>query len=198
MMSCPNLTRRCGLENLKYIFGLLIAFALPACSSTFFVDQGHIDDINGVKFDIRPPYLFVKKAFKLRGENLSSEQLETLREAMPNIAFMTHQILSAENPKVVQDLERLRIRNIRQGLGLNHNTPLYVKTIQHWVVSAHAIEFTTDYFYSEHQRPAVTFRDNYRFAKTDAGWQFSGHPMAQPEGVLSCTQTPAGWMRCDK
>jgi hypothetical protein len=44
----------------------------------------------------------------------------------------------------------------------------------------------------------VTFRDNYRFAKTDLGWQFSGHPLAQPEGVLICTHTPAGWMRCDQ
>jgi hypothetical protein len=193
-----QLAKQFSPKNVKFALGLLMAFSLPACGSAFFVDQGHVDDIDGVKFDITQPYLFVKKAFKLRGENLSVLQLETLRDAMPSIAVMTHQILGAENAQALADLERQGVRNLRQRLGLHPNTPLYVKTIQHWVVTTHTIEFTTDYFYSENRRPAVTFRDNYRFAKTDLGWQFSGHPLAQPEGVLICTHTPAGWMRCDQ
>jgi hypothetical protein len=193
-----SLAARCSTDPLKFILGLAMALALPSCSSAFFVDQGHIDEINGVKFAIEPPFLFVKKAFKLRGENLSAAQLEILRLAMPHIALMTHQILSAENPNLIQDLDRLGVRNIRQLLHLNQSTPLYVKTIQHWMVNTHTIEFTTDYFYSENHMPALTFRDNYRFAQTDEGWQFSGHPQDLPEGFLTCAKTLAGWLRCEK
>ena len=189
---------QCGSKKLRLLLCLVMALALPSCSSAYFVDQGHIDEINGVKFAIEPPFLFVKKAFKLRGENLSAAQLETLRQAMPHIALLTHQILSAENPEHTQDLEAQGVRNLRQLLHLNQSTPLYVKTIQHWAVTTHTIEFTIDYFYSEKHMPALTFRDKYRFAKTDEGWQFSGHPQDLPEGFLTCAKTLAGWVRCEK
>jgi len=191
-LSAPSSTGK-----LKRFLCLITALALPSCSPAFFVDPGHIDEINGVRFDIQPPFLFVKKAFKLRGEKLSAAQLETLRQAMPDIALLTHQILSAETPQLIQDLERLGVRNLRQRLHLKQGTSLYVKTIQHWAVNTHTIEFTTDYFYSENKTPALTFRDNYRFAKTDRGWQFSGHPKDRPEGFLTCAKTQAGWVQCE-
>ena len=187
-----------GAPIMELILCLALVLTLPACSSAFFVDQGHIDEVDGVRFAIEPPYLFVKKAFKLRGENLSTSQLETLREALPHIAFFTHQIINAENPKHALDLQRQGVRSIRRFQHLNPNTPLYVKTLQHWQIHSHSIEFSTDYFYFENQSPAVTFRDNYQFVKTRTGWQFSGHPKGQADGVLTCTQTSAGWMRCEK
>ena len=179
---------------------LISAFIFPMTASgtvEFFVDQGHHDAVNGVMFAIVSPHLYIKKAFKLRDENLSSAQLLTIREAMPEIAAMTHRVLNGQSsvnaflPAADQPRSVYRIQSLQAP------TQLYVKTLKNWKVSETAIQFTTDYFYSKVRHPTVNFRDNYVFTKTASGWKFSNHATESPDGVLFCSKTTEGWMRCE-
>jgi len=77
------------VNHFQYCFKTLSAFLSwlcllfsCACSSEFFVDKGQRDLIKGVEFEITAPYLFEKKAFKLRGENLSTWQLQQIADAI--------------------------------------------------------------------------------------------------------------------
>ena len=152
-----------------------------------------------------PPYLFIKKAFKLRGENLTSAQLRIIQEAMPAIAGMTHQILTRANNRQTeaqeheheQEHEQVKPRNIYQIQNIEGPTQLYIQTLKNWQVTETSIQFSSDYFYTPSRGPKVNFRDTYVFTKSHNGWQFSKHPRSAPDGVLKCIKTVEGWMRCD-
>ncbi len=182
--------------TMQVVVGFLALF-LSGCASEFFVDEGHVDVVAGVAFKILPPHLFVKKAFKLRDENLDGAQLQTLRDAMPAIAAFTQQLLSTASASHMQASAEPEVRSIRRIQNLDVQTPLYVRTLKNWQVTEADIQFTTDYFYTQQGQPTVNFRDNYRFAKTRHGWQFAGHPSAIPDGVLACHKANSGWMQCD-
>lgn len=181
----------------------------PANAASFFVDKGHTDVVDGVVFEIVPPQLFIKKAFKLRGENLSPAQLRLIREAMPEIADMTQlllrqpisqqaQLQSTPQPTQQRVAENSpQPRSIYQALNIASPTQLYVQTLKNWQVSETAIQFSIDYFYSPTRGGVVNFRDSYVFAKSLRGWHFSLHPSSTPDGILECKKTPDGWMRCE-
>jgi hypothetical protein len=184
-----------------------------AMAATFFVDKGHTDVVDGIPFEIVPPHLFIKKAFKLRGENLTSAQLLLIREAMPSIANMTHKVLtrpinksfpSAEiagetletNKPEALDGARLP-RSIYQLQHIESPTQLFIQTLKNWQVTESSIQFSSDYFYRSDRGPAIYFRDTYLFTKTNGSWRFLQHPNSMPEGVLQCAQSAVGWKRCD-
>ena len=181
--------------------------AVKAASS--FVDKGHTDVVDGVAFEIVPPQLFIKKAFKLRGENLSPAQLRLIREAMPEIADMTQLLLRQpisqqaqwqSTPQRTQQRvaeNKPQPRSIYQALNIVSPTQLYVQTLKNWQVTETAIQFSIDYFYSPTRGGVVNFRDSYVFAQSPIGWHFSMHPSSTPDGILDCKKTPDGWMRCE-
>ena len=174
-------------------------------ASAFFVDKGHTETIDGIAFEIVPPHLFIKKAFKLQSENLTPAQLRIIREAMPAIASMTHQVLTRP---IIQPAERqvevgvqregqAQPRNIYQIQNIESSTQLYIQTLKNWQVTETSIQFSSDYFYRPSQGHTVNFRDTYVFTKSQNKWQFLKHPQSQPDGVLKCNKTAEGWMRCD-
>ncbi len=169
---------------------------LPGCHSAFFVDTGHIDVVNGVAFQVRPPHLFIKKAFHLRDQALSVSQLEQLSEAMPKIAAITDQVLGHARLRHNSEVSITSLRSVRDILKLNVATPLYVKAIQNWQIQDGSIEWTTDYFWTSEQGRYETFRDNYAVRKSQDGWHFAGHPRANPEGRLLCFKDQRGWVQC--
>ncbi len=175
-------------------FGLLL---FSGCSTEFWIDKGHSDAIDGVVFEIKAPHLFEKKAFKLRGENLSPWQLQQIADAMPSIAAFTNALLeNGIRPHSAISLDA-KVRSIRQIQHLEQSTFLAVKTLQHWQVSEHQIQFTTDYFYTGLEGQFVYFRDNYVFQKTNKQWVFQQHAHAQPEGLLRCQINTEGWRQCE-
>ncbi len=175
-------------------FGLLLS---SGCSTEFWIDKGHADAIEGVVFEIKAPHLFEKKAFKLRGEHMSPWQLQQIANAMPSIAAFTNGLLeNGIRPNGAMPIDA-NVRNIRQIQLLEHSTFLAVKTLQHWQVSEHQIQFTTDYFYTDHNGHFVYFRDNYVFQKTKDQWVFQQHARAQPEGLLGCQINTEGWRQCE-
>lgn len=167
------------------------------CKSEFFIDQGQLENIQGVAFVIKSPHLFIKKAFKLRDASLSPAQLIQISDAMPAIAAFTNAMLRDPNDVDAQFVLPMDVRALRPLMYQPPQTTLFVKTIQNWKVGPGTIEFTTDYFYSNAQGEFVNFRDNYAFALTPAGWLFSNHPRPQAEGLLSCTSSAKGWRVCD-
>ena len=189
------------LTNKKCSALLLISsviFPMTASGSKeFFVDQGHHDAVNGVLFAIIPPHLYIKKAFKLRDENLSSAQLQIIRDAMPEIAAMTHRVLNGQSSVNAFLPAAEQPRSIYRIQALQAPAQLYVKTLKNWKVSETAIQFTTDYFYSKNQQETLNFRDNYVFIKTASGWKFSNHATESPDGILHCSKTTEGWVRCE-
>ena len=79
--------------DLKLFGSLVLGFGLlflSGCAAEFFVDKGHVDEVSGISFKIKPPYLNEKKAFNLRAENLSPWQLQQISDAMPFIAAFTN------------------------------------------------------------------------------------------------------------
>ena len=166
-------------------------------ASAFFVDKGHTETIDGIAFEIVPPHLFIKKAFKLQGENLTPAQLRTIREAMPAIASMTHQVLTRPNIQPAEVEGQARPRNIYQIQNMESSTQLYIQTLKNWQVTETSIQFSSDYFYRPGQGHTVNFRDTYVFTKSQNSWQFLRHPQSEPDGVLKCNKTTEGWMRCD-
>ena len=166
------------------------------CSAAFFIDKGHTDAIEGVVFEIKPPHLYEKKAFKLRGEALSPWQLQQIAHAMPMIAAFTHAMLqNGIKPSVAMPINA-KVRSIRQIQHIQQDTFLAVKTIQNWQVTEHQIQFTTDYFYTGLDGHSVYFRDNYVFRKANEQWAFERHVQAEPEGVLRCNINNNGWRQC--
>ena len=169
---------------------------MPGCESAFFVDKGHIDVVNGVAFEIQPPYLFIKKAFHLRDQALNAAQLAQLSEAMPQIAAITDQVLGHTRLVSSVEVPARSLRAVKDILKLKEATPLYVKALQNWNIQEGSIEWTTDYFWTSEQGHYETFRDNYAIRKSTDGWNFSGHPRASPEGLLTCFKDQSGRVQC--
>jgi hypothetical protein len=172
-------------------------FMAPAKAMSFFVDKGHTDVVEGVVFEIVPPQLFIKKAFKLRDENLSHAELRLIQEAMPAIAAMTQEILrrpsnlETDAPSVSKPRSIYKVQNIASPI------QLYIQTLKNWQVTETSIQFSSDYFYSPTRGHVVNFRDSYVFTKAAQGWAFSNHPTPLPDGLLICKKTPDAWMRCE-
>ncbi len=197
-----------ALYKIGFVLAAVLIFPINLTSvwaGAFFVDKGQTDVVEGVAFELVPPYLFIKKAFKLRGENLTPAQLRIIQEAMPAIAGMTHQILTRTNNRQTeaQEQEQVQVqvqvkpRNIYQIQNIEGPTQLYIQTLKNWQVTETSIQFSSDYFYTPSRGPKVNFRDTYVFTKSHNVWQFSKHPRSAPDGVLKCTKTAEGWMRCD-
>jgi Zn-dependent protease with chaperone function len=197
-----------SLYKIGFVLAAVLIFPINLTSvwaGAFFVDKGQTDVVEGVAFELVPPYLFIKKAFKLRGENLTPAQLRIIQEAMPAIAGMTHQILTRTNNRQTeaQEQEQVQVqvqvkpRNIYQIQNIEGPTQLYIQTLKNWQVTETSIQFSSDYFYTPSRGPKVNFRDTYVFTKSHNVWQFSKHPRSAPDGVLKCTKTAEGWMRCD-
>ncbi len=184
-------------------FGLFMHTTSSAMAASFFVDKGHTDVVEGIAFEIVPPHLFIKKAFKLRDENLTPAQLLLIREAMPAIASMTQKILMrppnrpAQAPENSEVLKVLQPRSIYQMQHIEGPTQLFIQTLKNWQVTDTSIQFSSDYFYTQAGAHTVNFRDTYMFTKTTGSWQFLKHPKRIPEGVLQCVKSASGWMRCD-
>ena len=174
-------------------FGLLFS---SGCATEYFVDKGHVDGVGGISFEIKPPYLNEKKAFNLRGENLSPWQLQQISDAMPFIAAFTNaQLGNAISPALLLASET-KVRNIRHIQNLNSDTFLAVKTIQNWQITAQHIQFNIDYFYTGQDGHFVYYRDNYVFETNKQKWVFEKHAKTEPEGVLVCEKSPQGWRVC--
>ena len=127
------------------VFGLGLLFS-SGCSTEYFVDKGHVDGVGGISFEIKPPYLNEKKAFNLRGENLSPWQLQQISDAMPFIAAFTNEQLDNAISAALLPASETKVRNIRHIQNLNSDTFLAVKTIQNWQITAQQIQFNIDYF----------------------------------------------------
>jgi hypothetical protein len=174
-------------------FGLLVS---SGCSTEYFVDKGHVDWVGGISFDIKPPYLNEKKAFNLRGENLSPWQLQQISEAMPFIAAFTNAQLGNGIAPSLLPASETKLRSIREIQNLNIDTFLAVKTIQNWQITAHQIQFNIDYFYTGRDGYFVYYRDNYIFKTRNRMWAFEKHAKTEPEGVLVCKKSPNEWRLC--
>jgi len=177
------------------VFGLGLLFS-SGCSTEYFVDKGHVDGVGGISFEIKPPYLNEKKAFNLRGENLSPWQLQQISDAMPFIAAFTNEQLGNAISAALLPASETKVRNIRHIQNLNSDTFLAVKTIQNWQITAQQIQFNIDYFYTGQDGHFVYFRDNYVFKTNKQQWVFEKHAKTEPEGVLVCEKTPQGWRVC--
>jgi hypothetical protein len=190
-----NYTRK----YLRLFWTLVLGFGLmfsSGCSTEFFVDKGHVDWVGGISFDIKPPYLNEKKAFNLRGENLSLWQLQQISEAMPFIAAFTNAQLGNGIARSLLPASEIKLRSIREIQNLNLDTFLAVKTIQNWQVTAHQIQFNIDYFYTGRDGYFVYYRDNYIFKPNNRKWAFEKHAKTEPEGILVCDKSPQGWRVC--
>jgi hypothetical protein len=190
-----NYTRK----YLRLFWTLVLGFGLmfsSGCSTEFFVDKGHVDWVGGISFDIKPPYLNEKKAFNLRGENLSPWQLQQISEAMPFIAAFTNAQLGNGIARSLLPASEIKLRSIREIQNLNLDTFLAVKTIQNWQVTAHQIQFNIDYFYTGRDGYFVYYRDNYIFKPNNRKWAFEKHAKTEPEGILVCDKSPQGWRVC--
>jgi hypothetical protein len=185
-----------GLKALGAFVTWLCLLLSSGCSAEFFVDKGHADSIGDVVFEIKPPYLYEKKAFKLRGEALSPWQLQQMAEAMPAIAEFTHELLANGTRPHLTPPSNAKARSIRQLQHIEHSTFLAVKTLQNWQVNEGYIQFTTDYFYAGADGQFVYFRDNYVFRKIRQQWRFEQHAHATPEGLLRCEKDRTVWRQC--
>jgi hypothetical protein len=184
-------------------------FMASAKAMSFFVDKGHTDLVQGVAFEIVPPQLFIKKAFKLRDENLTPAQLLLIREAMPAIADMTQTLLrrpsNSQSPLQSQSYLAQHLmaeqmpqpRNVYQLQNIASPIQLYIQSLKNWQVTDTSIQFSSDYFYSSTRGHVVNFRDSYVFTKSAHGWHFLHHPNSTPDGILACKKTADAWMRCE-
>ena len=186
-------TYRKLLGSLVLGFGLLFS---AGCSTEYFVDKGQVDGVGGISFEIKPPYLNEKKAFNLRGENLSPWQLQQISDAMPFIAAFTNAQLGNGISTALLPASEIKVRSIRDIENLNSDTFLAVKTIQNWQITAQQIQFNIDYFYTGQDGHFVYYRDNYVFKLKNQKWVFEKHAKTEPEGVLACEKSPHGWRVC--
>lgn len=168
-----------------------------AMATSFFIDNGQTDVVDGISFEIVPPHLFIKKAFKLRDEHLTPAQLLIIREAMPAIASMTHQVLTRNMNTEAASQDLPQPRSLYQIQHMEGPAQLYIQTIKNWQVTETSIQFSSDYFYRQNRGQLVSFRDTYLFSKTKQAWQFLKHPHSKPDGVLLCAKSESGWMRCE-
>jgi hypothetical protein len=168
-----------------------------AMATSFFIDNGQTDVVDGIPFEIVPPHLFIKKAFNLRDEQLTPAQLLIIREAMPAIASMTHQVLTRATNTEVAFQNLPQPRSIYQIQHIEGPAQLYIQTIKNWLVTETSIQFSSDYFYRQNREQIVSFRDTYLFSKTKQAWHFLKHPNSKPDGVLLCAKSESGWMRCE-
>jgi len=181
--------------RLKPLGAMVSCFCLlfcAGCSADFFVDKGHIDAIRGVEFSIKAPYLYEKKAFNLRTENLSAWQLQQIADAMPMIAAFTNSMLANDTRALAHAKRDGKVRSVRQLLHIDQKTFLAVKTLQNWQVTEGHIQFNIDYFYTGSNGQFVYFRDNYVFQKLQQQWVFERHAQAQAEGLLRCEKPQQG------
>jgi hypothetical protein len=185
------------LKPLGAMVSWLCLLFSAGCSAEFFVDKGHVDAIRGVEFAIQTPYLYEKKAFNLRAENLSAWQLQQIADAMPMIAAFTNAVLANDTRTLVAAKRDGKVRSIRQLQHIDPKTFLAVKTLQNWQVTEGQIQFTTDYFYTGPDGHFVYFRDNYVFQKIQQQWVFERHAQAQAEGLLRCEKPQHGWRQCE-
>lgn len=185
-----------SLKPLGAMVSWLCLLFSVGCSAEFFVDKGHIDVIRGVEFEIKAPYLYEKKAFNLRAENLSAWQLQQISDAMPTIAAFTNSVLANDTRPIAHAKRDSKVRSIRQLQHIDQKTFLAVKTLQNWQVTEGQIQFTTDYFYTGPNGQFVYFRDNYVFQKLQHQWVFERHAQPQPEGLLQCEKPQLGWRQC--
>lgn len=172
-------------------------FMASAKAMSFFVDKGHTDVVQGVAFEIVPPQLFIKKAFKLRDENLSPAELRLIQEAMPAIANMTQEILRRPSNLETDTSSASKPRSIYKLQNIASPIQLYIQTLKNWQISETTIQFSSDYFYSPNRGQVLNFRDSYVFTKSAQGWAFSNHPNALPDGLLVCKKTSDARMRCE-
>ena len=186
-------TYRKLFESLVLGLGLLFS---SGCSTEFFVDKGHVDELDGIPFEIKPPYLNEKKAFNLRGEKLSPADLQKISEAMPFIAAFTNAQLGNGISPALLPVSETKVRSIREIQKINSDTFLSVKTIQNWQITAQQIEFNIDYFYTGQDGQFVYYRDNYVFKPNKQKWVFEKHAKTEPEGILVCDKSPQGWRVC--
>ena len=202
-----------NLSATALLFCMFTQVSPSAMAASFFVDKGHTDVVEGISFEIVPPHIFIKKAFKLRGENLTPAQLLLIREAMPSIANMTHKVLMrpinksipfAENTgetletNLQEALDGAPLpRSIYQLQHIESPAQLFIQTLKNWKVTESSIQFSSDFFYRSDRSSAICFRDTYLFTKTNGSWRFLQHPNSMPEGVLQCAQSAAGWKRFD-
>ena len=177
------------------VFGLGLLFS-SGCSTEYFVDKGHVDGVGGISFEIKPPYLNEKKAFNLRGENLSPAERQQISDAMPFIAAFTNAQLGNGISPAMLPASETKARSIRDSQNLNSDTFLAVKTIQNWQITAQQIQFNIDYFYTGQDGQFVYYRDNYVFKLINQKWMFEKHAKTEPEGVLVCEKSPQGWRVC--
>lgn len=177
-------------RSLGHFLSWLSLLFSSGCSTEFFIDKGHLDAIGGVVFEIKAPNLNEKKAFKLRGEDLSPWQLQQIADAMPMIAALTNAVLANDTKSSSRIQTADKVRSIRQLQHLDQSIFLAVKTIQNWQVTEDQIQFTTDYFYTGADGHYVYFRDNYVFRKLNHQWVFEKHAQAKPDGLLRCEKTP--------
>ena len=184
---------------LKLLGSLVLGFGWlfsSGCATDFFVDKGHVDEVSGISFEIKPPYLNEKKAFNLRAENLSPWQLQQISDAMPFIAAFTNAQLGNAVSSALLPTSETKVRSIRNIQNLNSDTFLAVKTIQNWQITAQQIQFNIDYFYTGQDGHFVFYRDNYIFKSNKQKWVFEKHAKTEPEGVLVCEKSPQGWRVC--
>ena len=185
------------LKPLGAMVSWLCLLFSAGCSAEFLVDKGHIDAIKGVEFEIKAPYLYEKKAFNLRTENLSAWQLQQIADAMPMIAAFTNSVLANDTRPLALAKRNGKVRSVRLLLHIDQQTFLAVKTLQNWQVTEGQIQFTTDYFYTGSNGQFVYFRDNYVFQKHQQQWVFERHAHAQADGLLRCEKPQHGWRQCE-
>jgi hypothetical protein len=104
-----------------------------AMATSFFIDNGQTDVVDGIPFEIVPPHLFIKKAFNLRDEQLTPAQLLIIREAMPAIASMTHQVLTRATNTEVAFQNLPQPRSIYQIQHIEGPAQLYIQTIKTYI-----------------------------------------------------------------
>ena len=177
------------------VFGLGLLFS-SGCSTEYFVDKGHVDGVGGISFEIKPPYMNEKKAFNVRGGNLSPAERQQISDAMPFIAAFTNAQLGNGSSPALLPASETKVRSIRDSQNLNSDTFLAVKTIQNWQITAQQIQFNIDYFYTGQDGQFVYYRDNYVFKLKNQKWMFEKHAKTEPEGVLVCEKSPHGWRVC--
>ena len=187
-------------QRIRFATAVFLMYTHSIClamATSFFIDKGQTDVVDGIAFEIVPPHLFIKKAFKLRDEHLTPTQLLIIREAMPAIASMTHQVLmrAMKTEAAYQDVPQPR--SLYQIQHIESPEQLYIQTIKNWQVTDTSIQFSSDYFYRQNGGQLVSFRDTYLFSKTKQAWQFLKHPNSKPDGVLLCVKSESDWMRCE-
>lgn len=154
---------------------------------------------NGVPIHLGSTFLHEKRAMQLHGV-ITPEETLTIVSAMERIAAtvneahaesVQHQNAWRKNTPS----QNIELRNALQASGIDPHLGIAVKQIHHWQVWPQRIVFDVDYFLPERvgHAPQI-YRDRYELTKTPAGWMFSGHPLPQAIGKLTCQFVNALWV----